>query len=587
MLRASSSTLHTTRRCFLRTSRISAVPLLARPLLSSRYSVTARRLHAPGRPVTGPDAAEAVFGLKGKSESDPAMRAALEQARVALTASAKPLILQPKSVGLLLNGLRKCSSASPLVSSVLAAVVQSIKAARPGEFRALDVSRALYGLQSCSSAVREVRAVLQALARIISSCAEALDAQGVGNALYGLRFCSSDAPEVRTVLNALAPKIASCGENLKAQGVSNALYGLRFCSSTVPEMRAVLNALAPKIAGCRENFKPQELGNALYGLRICSSDVPEVRAVLNALVPKIASCRNVLDAQSVGNALYGLRYCNSDVPEVRAVLKALAPNCESCVEPLGAQEVCNALFGLQNCSSDIPEVRSLLQLLGTHAAKLPGILRARHLGQAFTGLQRISSSVRSELLSVLARHTVQLASTSTALSDGDLLYMVHGLVALRLAPSYPVEHQLATFRDACIAELARRKPALSNIQSGSYFSTIAVQLLAQYFGDKFGCSCGGPEYVHGYRADIVVRIQAGDSSLTLINVEFHDLHDAGFAKRRYTTIRDTFLRSRGVLVERWDLAAHHAAPVEEQNERFGEWFIGVLKRAGCDAGSKQ
>jgi hypothetical protein len=585
MLRASFFAVQPVRlRCLARLL-FPAVDSFARPQIYSL--VSGRYLNDSGRPLTGHDAAQAVFDLKGKSESDPAMCAALEQARVALTASAKPLILSPKSVGLLLNGVRGCSSASPLVSSVLAAVVPSIKAARPGEFRALDVSRALYGLQSCSSAVREVRAVLKALTPKIAGCRAALDAQGVSGSLYGLRFCSSAVPEVRTVLKALAPKIASCRENLKAQELGNALYGLKSCSSDVPEVRAVLNALAPKIASCTEALTAQGVGSALYGLRLCSSDLPEVRAVLQALAPKIANCGKGLDEQGVSNALNGLQSCSSVVAEVRAVLNALAPRIASCTEALSVQGVGNALYGLQRCSSEFPEVRSLLSALIPHVARCSGTLDAQSLGYAFTGLQGISSSVRREMLTLLARHTVRIASSPAALCDEDLLCLVHGLVALRLAPLHSVERKLATFMDACIAELACRKPALSSTRTKAHFIAFAGRLLTQYVGDASVCSCTAPEYVHGYRADFIVRIQAGDSLLTLINVEFDDFHDAGSAKRRYTTIRDAFLRGRGVVVERWDLAAHHAAPVEEQNGRFGEWFIGVLKRAGCDAGSKQ
>jgi hypothetical protein len=91
------------------------------------------------------------------------MRAALERAQAALTGP-KPRLLNANGIGHLLSGLRGCSSASPLVSSVLAAVVPSIRAARSETFRARYLSMALYGLRISSSKHAAIRLFLTALA---------------------------------------------------------------------------------------------------------------------------------------------------------------------------------------------------------------------------------------------------------------------------------------------------------------------------------------------------------------------------------------------------------------------------------------
>jgi spore coat protein CotF len=452
--------------------------------------------------------------------------------------------------------------------------------------RALDaqaIGNALYGLQSCSSGVAEVRVVLKALAPKIASCNEALSAQAVGNALYGLMSCSSDTPEVRQVLQALAPKIASCNEALSGQAVGNALYGLQSCSSDAPEVRQVLQALAPKIASCNEALSGQAVGNALYGLMSCSSDAPEVRQVLHALAPKIASCAEPLKAQNVGNALYGLMSCSSDAPEVRQVLRALAPKFASCAEAFNAQAVGNALYGLQSCSSDVAEVREIISVLEPFCTTAEP-LGVQALGNALFGLQRVSPTVRAPLLSVFLPRVLRVSATPSALSNDDLTHIAHGCVALRCSADYPDEQQLLAVGDACISELSRRTPASSGSRDEALLRSFSRQLLVDFYGTSAGHSCSGPEYLLGFEADIVLRIPSQTASPRIVNIEIDGIHHGIASKRHFYDMRDAFLRSKGVVVERWDLMAHHGASPARKKELYREWFVNVLQRAGSVAG---
>jgi hypothetical protein len=317
----------------------------------------------------------------------------------------------------------------------------------------------------------------------------------------------------------LAPKIASCTEALRALHVGNALYGLQSCSSDIAEVRAVLRALAPKIASCTEALKAQELGNALYGLQSCSSDAPEVRQVLRALAPKFASCTEAFNAQAVGNALYGLQSCSSDYAEVREIISVLEPFCTTCAEPLGAQALGNALFGLQ----------------------------------------QVAPSVRAPILSVLLPRVLQVSATPSALSNVDLTLIAHGCVALRYSADHPDEQQLSAVGDACISELSRRTPASTGSRDEAHLRSFSMQLLVERYGTSAGFLCSGPEYLLGFEADIVLRIPSETASPRIVNIEIDGIHHGIASKRHFCDMRDAFLRSKGVVVERWDLMVHDVA----------------------------
>jgi hypothetical protein len=308
MIRASCSAVRPARLCLFARQLLPAGRLLARPLRSSLHSEATRRPRSPSRPVAGrsPDQspghalAEAVFTLKGKSESDPAMRAALERVHVVLTTGANPLILQPETIGLLLNGLSDCSSASPLVSSVLAAIVPSVQAAPPGAFREI-----LSSIQSGTASRPQVSG---------HPVAGRGSDQGRGHAfaeaVFVLKGKSESDPVMRAALER-ARGVLTTGPNppiLRPKSVGLLLNGLRDCSSASPLVSSVLAAVIPSVRAAQPGaFGARDVSMALYGLKSCSSAVPEVRAVLKAMAPKIVGCTETLNAQGVGNALYGLK----------------------------------------------------------------------------------------------------------------------------------------------------------------------------------------------------------------------------------------------------------------------------------------
>jgi hypothetical protein len=523
--------------------RTAARTVGTRPDNAESSSIGSQQLQERGAHV-----ADAIFALKGRAESDPEMRAALECAHTYLTAGSSAL--DPPGIARLVNGLHACSPSSLLVSAVLAAAVRCIEATPPAEFHARDVAMVLSGFSlSRSNGHYHVRRLLAVLATAMKGCTGSLNAQEVGDALYGLKFCGSSHREVRQMLGALAPKIVGCTETFDAQAVGSTLSGLRNCSSSVPEVCEVLSALAPKIAGCTEVLDPRAIGRALYGLQSISSQAPEVREVLRVLASKIAHCTQAADARTLGS-----------------------------------------LIGLQSCSSDVSEVRDLLAVLTPLLLKCPDPLAVHDVVGAFLGLREIAPAFRKDLLSMIAPYTVRLASSSAGLSNRELSTLVHGLVALRLSASQSIEQQLSAFRDACIAELARRIPDVDKLSFESLknpFRVLSGQIAARHFAASSPSghmhSHGGPEYLHGYTADIVIRIRSPDGTLTVVNVEIDYAHWLGVnqrkARRRMVYIRDEFLRSHGVVVKRWGLDYDGVASWAMQSSRFGNWLVGILRRS--------
>jgi spore coat protein CotF len=316
-----------------------------------------------------------------------------------------------------LYGLRRMSSDSPEVCSVLAAISPHIeKCSKP--FDAQAVANALYGLQGMNSDVLEVQTILSALTPQVIKCTDLFGSQAVGNALYGLRQMNSHSPQVRAMLSALTPHVASCFGPLDGQAVGISLYGLQRMSSDHPEVRALLAALCPHIVACKKRLDAQAVGNALYGLQGMSSDVEEVQTVLMALAPLFAACREGLMAQEVGNALFGLQRMSSDEPIVCRLLTILCHRIKTCKEKLTAQHASNALLGLQNMNSDSPEVRKLLAALTPKLAAYHGDMNALAVVRSVHSLRNMSSDALEvcTLLAVLTPKVVECRENLSARS---------------------------------------------------------------------------------------------------------------------------------------------------------------------------
>jgi hypothetical protein len=283
-----------------------------------------------------------------------------------------------------------------------------------------------------------------------------------------------------------------------------------------------------------------------------SSDSVEVRAMLSALSPKVESCREALDAQAVGNALYGMQGMSSDSVEVRAMLSALLPKVESCREALKAQAVGNALYGMQGMRG-AAEFSILINFL-------------YHQVTIIAGSPLLLKSLSSKDLVSLGQHLV--------------------LTLPVLREETKDEHQRWETISILLAdELVNRKshadPFLRPGKSRSKAERRVYDISKSAF-ENAAMTISSNEYLFNiFEADIVLIVpvannvnhsQSNNRNL-IINIEVDGIHHQLERKKRFCMLRDKYLRSQGVVIERIEVSALRRM----KDKEVKEW---LLERVG-------
>jgi hypothetical protein len=429
------------------------------------------------------------------------------------------------------------------------------------------IGSSLYGLQGMSSKHSEIRSLLGAFHKKVQRNAESLDSQAVSNALYGMQRMSSDSAEVRAILLFIASKVPDCG-SLESVGLSNAIYGLQGMSSCNSEVLAVVSALTPRVLKCSDHFNPQSVGNTLYGLQGMTSDSAEVRELLVALIPQISSCTESFNSRSISRALYGLQSMTSDCPVVRTLLSVLTPKIEASPESFGSRALGCALYGMQGMESDSPEVRALLSAL---LSKLQGTeepMNIVDLSSAVYGMQGMREGPESQqLLECL------LGQLKTALSRDQLKYLSHfdlsfatRQLVLSLDPVLKEQScEWERISELLQGELAHRKKA------GDHILPLKDVVTERRVYDAIKMTVAGSsvqvtrneELFSLLECDTVIRIPVlgsaaphthpdTDTEHLVVNIEVDGVYHAWEKKRRYCRLRDQYLASKGVIVQRVD-----------------------------------
>jgi hypothetical protein len=408
-------------------------------------------------------------------------------------------------------------------------------------------------MQKMKNDSSEVRAMLLALLPKVRNCMAIFDALAVENCLHGMRKMNSDSTEVRAMLSALAPKVNSCGESFDAFAICNCLYSMQGMCSDSAEVRAMLSALAPKVEGCKKTFNAQNMGFCLYGMQGMSSDHAEVRALLLALVPKVENCSEALNAQQVGNCLYGMQTMNSDSAEVCALLSALMHKVENCREALDAQAVGYGLYGLQGMR-DESAYMTILDFLYDNAMIIAGD-----------------------------------AASCKLLSCVDLVFLGQHL-ALTLPKLQEVlkdrYERWNSINVMITDELIKRRDDLDPYFSCADFRSIAEQrvyAIAKVAIENSSLLISSNEYLFNlFESDVVLRVSNTDGiSISqsnkidlIINIEVDGMNHKQ-EKKRFCTLRDVFLKSKGVVIERIETSA-----LRRMNDKeVKEWVQERVKEA--------
>jgi len=300
-----------------------------------------------------------------------------------------------------------------------------------------------------------------------------------------------------------------------------------------------------------KSLTSQGIAMIMYGLRQMGSDSVEVRAMLSALLPKVESCREALNAQHVGNALYGMQGMSSDSVEVRAMLSALLPKVESCREALNAQHVGNALYGMQGMRG-AAEFSILINFL-------------------------------YHQVTIIAGSPLLLKS----LSSKDLVYLGQHLVLTLpvLREEAKDEHQRWETISILLAdELLNRKshadPFFRPGKSRSKAERRVYDISKSAF-ENAAMTVSSNEYLFNiFEADIVLIVpvanninhsQSNNSNL-IINIEVDGIHHQLERKKRFCMLRDKYLRSQGVVIERIEVSALRRM----KDKEVKEWLLEMV-----------
>ena len=533
-----------------------------------------------------------------------------------------------------LYGLRGMSSGSHEVSSLLRCLTTKIVSSGNIEFGPQAVGNSLYGLQGMSSDCSEVVSLISALVSKVEGCNSALSAQEVGNALYGLQGMKSDVPEVRCMLSALTITVRNCLA-LDPQAVGNSLYGLQGMSSCHRVVNSLIAALVPKIEESFGEMSRQEIGNALYGLQRMSCEVLEVRYLISALTTKVKECRDKFDCQAVGNSLYGLQGMSSDCREVVSLISALVPRVEGCNGALSAQEVGNALYGLRGMRSDVPEVQSLLSALLPKLLRCRQSLSGQNVGNALLGFHGMlgpgSDSASSlPLLKFLQSHLpnssdMSALSTSHAVTLGQAIVLSRSLLQRCL-----LEDDITVWEET--SSILAEELKLRDLNDGTAHaptstSEVSVHKVAEDIFSNSKVTVSNNGFIFDlFECDILLRIPIAsiasvshdapsssshtDISSTddvvsanrqnfiavipgeysgsktevdaenerrrymLINIEVDGWHHRMRKKMRFCAMRDAYLRSQGVVVERLDVSLVRGM----SEEALRSWILDCVAR---------
>ena len=474
-----------------------------------------------------------------------------------------------KDIGFLMYGLQGANIRDPGAREIIAIMTKigtkSIQRVTPNE---QEISMLLLGLQNIGHEKDEVRKLLLLVTSMVNRCNDKFIPQTIGNIFYSLKEMDSDSAEVRALLTALLPKMRQCKAELGAQHVGNALYGMQRMHSDNNEVRGILSALAEMIVTCRQEFTAQEMSNALYGLQGMSSEYPEVRAVLTALIPKILGCREYLYAQHMSNTLYGLQGMSSDQPVVCDILSALVPKFRTSYECFEDRTVGNALYGLQGMSSKSPEVRAMLGALVPKVYSCVNPLSTRDISDGFYGLQGLGGELEASLLfECLYNHTDNLITASAnfrGVSTNELFYFcqIFTLSLIEVKTSLKGRYgKWERAHDLASRELVKRRdsddpfftPGKIRSTNEERVHTVATTLfqnsriLLSFNGFLFGL----------FETDVVLKVPvagaADPNEFFYLNIEMDGIYHKIQRRERFRVLRDKYLKSRGVVVERIDV----------------------------------
>ena len=359
--------------------------------------------------------------------------------------------------------------------------------------------------------------------------------------LYGLQSCkeSNDGYlRIMMTMSRIAVSTVLRKESISSQNLSMILYGLRSNKFKHKESKEMLSCLPRIVEKCTEPLNAQAVGNALYGLKGMSSDNAEVRSLVRVLVGQVERCREPLDAQTVGNALYGLQGMSSDNADVRSLVRVLVGQVERCREPLDAQTVGNALYGLQGMFSSLVDYTPEHISCGSSVVMSLQLLRDHLTLSEVKECESIITDIERKAIASSKGGDPAISASFQSRSEQRMhIAMMKALGESNMRVSHN-EHLFGLFECDIVVRIPRAVDARTVRE------------------DREGHADG--------REDCLI-----------VNIEVDGVHHRREKKKRFCRLRDGYLQSRGVVIERMEVSALDAMSEQE----LKKWVMDVTAKA--------
>ena len=343
----------------------------------------------------------------------------------------------------------------------------------------------------------------------------------------------------------------------------------------LPDIASNLDLLASSA------WKYKEISFILYGLQSCKESNDgylRIMMTMSRIAVSTVLRKESISSQNLSMILYGLRSNKFKHKESKEMLSCLPRIVEKCTEPLNAQAVGNALYGLQGMSSDNADVRSLVRVLVGQVERCREPLDAQTVGNALYGFQGMFSS--------LVDYTPEHISCGSSVVMSLQLLRDH----LTLSEVKECESIITDIERKAIASSKGGDPAISaSFQSRSEQRMHIAMMKA--LGES-NMRVSHNEHLFGlFECDIVVRIPRavdartvredreghadGREDCLIVNIEVDGVHHRREKKKRFCRLRDGYLQSRGVVIERMEVSALDAMSEQE----LKKWVMDVTAKA--------
>jgi predicted nucleic-acid-binding protein len=247
---------------------------------------------------------------------------------------------------------------------------------------------------------------------------------------------------------------------------------------------------------------------------------------------------------------------------------------------------------MQGMSGDSVEVYAMLSALLPKVESCREALTAQAVGNALYGMQGLKGAADTSILIDFLYHQVKIIAGSSlllkSLSSKDLVYLGQHLVLTLpvLQEEMKDEHQRWEMISTLLSdELVNRKSHADPFFRPSEFQSHAERRVYDITKTAFEnavVSLSSNEYLFNiFETDIVLRVpiansvnhsQSNNSDL-IINIEVDGIHHQLERKKRFCMLRDKYLRSQGVVIERIEVSVLRRM----KDNEVKEW---LLERVG-------